>query len=222
LTLIDAQMPGMDGFALLEWLADHSLPTGVIVMMLTLASQHGHTARFPELGVAASVTKPVSPSSLLAAVNAAFSSRAPTHERDQPAVQSSASRNQPPLRILLAEDNLVNQKLTIRLLEKRGHTVVVVKTGKEALAAWKGESFDVILMDVQMPEMDGFEATSAIREAERITGGHTPIIAMTAHAMTGDRQRCLTAGMDGYISKPIQVQTVFEAIANVCAVDPLP
>jgi two-component system sensor histidine kinase/response regulator len=99
---------------------------------------------------------------------------------------------------------------------------MVVKTGKEALAAWKRESFDVILMDVQMPEMDGFEATSAIREAERITGGHTRIIAMTAHAMTGDRQRCLTAGMDGYISKPIQVQTLFEAIANVCAVDPLP
>jgi two-component system, sensor histidine kinase and response regulator len=108
------------------------------------------------------------------------------------------------------------------LLERRGHTVVVVKTGKEALAAWKRESFDVILMDVQMPEMDGFEATSAIREAERITGGHTRIIAMTAHAMTGDRQRCLTAGMDGYISKPIQVQTLFEVIANVCAVDPLP
>jgi two-component system sensor histidine kinase/response regulator len=222
LMLIDAQMPRMDGLALLEWLADHSLPTGVIVMMVTPASQHGHAARYRELGVSTSVTKPVSSSSLLAAVNAAFSSRAPTHEGDQPAVQSSANRNQPPLRVLLAEDNLVNQKLTVRLLERRGHTAVVVKTGKEALAAWKRASFDVILMDVQMPEMDGFEATSAIREAERITGGHIPIIAMTAHAMTGDRQRCLTAGMDGYISKPIQVQTLFEVIANVCAVDPLP
>jgi len=94
---------------------------------------------------------------------------------------------------------------------------VVVKTGKEAVAVWKRQPFDVILMDVQMPEMDGFEATSSIREAERITGGHTPIIALTAHAMTGDRQRCLTGGMDGYISKPIQVETVFEVIASVCA-----
>ena len=190
-------------------------------MMLTPAGQHGHTARFHELGVGASVTKPVSPSSLVAAVNAAFYSRANPNEGDQSAVQPTAGRNQPQLHILLAEDNMVNQKLTVRLLEKRGHTVVVVKTGKEALAAWKREPFDVILMDVQMPEMDGFEATSAIREAERLTGGHTPIIALTAHAMTGDRQRCLAAGMDGYISKPIQAQTVFEAIANVCASDRL-
>ena len=116
---------------------------------------------------------------------------------------------------------MVNQKLMMRILEKRGHAVVVVKTGKEAVAVWKRQPFDVILMDVQMPEMDGFEATSIIREAERISGGHTPIIALTAHAMAGDRQRCLTAGMDGYISKPIQVQNVFEVIASVCAVNHL-
>jgi two-component system, sensor histidine kinase and response regulator len=219
LTLIDAQMPGMDGFALLEWLAGHALPTGVIVMMLTPAGQHDRTTRDHELGVGASVTKPVSPSSLLAAVKAAFDSRPKPAEDDQLAAPPTAGRNQPRLRILLAEDNAVNQKLTVRLLEKGGHTVVAVKTGKEALAIWKHEPFDIVLMDVQMPEMDGFEATSAIREIERITGGHTPIIAMTAHAMTGDRQRCLTAGMDGYISKPIQAQTVFEAIAKVCAAD---
>jgi CheY-like chemotaxis protein len=100
--------------------------------------------------------------------------------------------------------------------------VVAVKTGKEAVTVWKGQPCDVILMDVQMPDMDGFEATSIIREAERISGGHTPIIALTAHAMAGDRQRCLTAGMDGYISKPIQVQNVFEVIANVCAPNHLP
>jgi CheY-like chemotaxis protein len=137
-------------------------------------------------------------------------------------VQSPADKHQPPLRILVAEDNMVNQKLTMRLLEKRGHTVVVVKTGKEAVAVWKRQPFDVILMDVQMPEMDGFEATSIIREVERVTGGHTPIIALTAHAMTGDRQRCLTAGMDGYISKPIHVETVFEVIASVCAANQSP
>jgi two-component system, sensor histidine kinase and response regulator len=221
LTLIDAQMPGMDGVALLEWLASHSLPTGVIVMMLTPAGQQGHAARFHELGVAATVTKPISPSSLLAAVNAALHSRPQTDGADRLAVEPTAAGNQPRLRILLAEDNMVNQKLTVRLLEKRGHTVVVVKTGKEALAVWQREPFDLILMDVQMPEMDGFEATSAIRAAERIKGGHTPIIAMTAHAMIEDRQRCLAAGMDEYVSKPIQVQTVFEAIANVCAADRL-
>jgi two-component system, sensor histidine kinase and response regulator len=221
MTLIDAQMPEMDGFALLEWLASRSLPAGVIVMMLTPAGQHGDTDRYRELGVVASVTKPVSQSSLLAAVTAAFCSQTKPDKHDQLTVQPPAGRHEPRRHILLAEDNLVNQKLTVRLLERRGYTVVVAKTGKEALAVWKREPFDVILMDVQMPEMDGFEATSAIREAERITGGHTPIIAMTAHAMTGDRQRCLAAGMDGYISKPIQVQSVLEAIASVCAVDRL-
>ena len=105
------------------------------------------------------------------------------------------------------------------MLEKRGYTVVIAKTGKEALAAWTREPLDLILMDVQMPEMDGFEATAAIREAERLKGGHTPIIAMTAHAMAGDRQRCLDAGMDGYLSKPIQPQTVYEAIDNACSSD---
>jgi len=96
----------------------------------------------------------------------------------------------------------------------------VTKTGKEALAAWEREPFDLILMDIQMPEMDGFEATAAIREAERIKGGHTPIVAMTAHAMAGDRQRCLEAGMDAYVSKPIQAQAVFEAIDKVCSAEP--
>jgi two-component system sensor histidine kinase/response regulator len=124
------------------------------------------------------------------------------------------------LHILLAEDNAVNQKLAVRMLEKRGHTLVVASTGKEALAAWKRERFDLILMDVQMPEMDGFEATAAIRQAERLTGVHIPIVAMTAYAMSGDRQRCLEAGMDGYIPKPIQAQTVFEVIKAMCSPSP--
>jgi CheY-like chemotaxis protein len=222
LTLIDAEMLEMDGFALLEWLAEHALPTGIVVMMVTTAHQHGPTSRYRELGVSASVTKPVFPSALLTAVNTAFGNRVTSQAGNEPVVQSPEGEHQPPLRILLAEDNMVNQKLMIRILEKRGHTVVVVKTGKEAVAIWKRQPFDVILMDVQMPEMDGFEATSIIREAERISsGGHTPIIALTAHAMAGDRQRCLTAGMDGYISKPIQVHNLFEVIASVCAVNHL-
>jgi CheY-like chemotaxis protein len=121
-----------------------------------------------------------------------------------------------PLRVLLAEDNPVNQLLAVRLLERRGHQSVVVANGKEALAALFGPesagSFDVVLMDVQMPEMDGLEATAAIRQTERTTGRHLPILAMTAHAIKGDRERCLAAGMDGYISKPIQAQRLYDAL----------
>jgi CheY-like chemotaxis protein len=119
------------------------------------------------------------------------------------------------LRILLAEDNPVNQRLALRLLEKEGHTVVLATNGKEALAAVMRESFDVVLMDVQMPEMDGLEATAAIRLWERDTGRHQGIIAMTAHAMKGDRDRCLEAGMDGYVSKPIQIKELWKAIEEV-------
>jgi CheY-like chemotaxis protein len=126
---------------------------------------------------------------------------------------------QPPRRfhILLAEDNVVNQRLTLRALEKRGHTVVVANNGVEALAALQRDRFDVVLMDVQMPEMDGFAATQAIREAEKATGAHQPIIALTAHAMKGDEERCLRAGMDAYASKPIQTQALLEAIARLLA-----
>jgi len=118
------------------------------------------------------------------------------------------------LHILLAEDNAVNRKLAIRLLEKRGHTVVVAENGREVLAALEQHPFDVVLMDVQMPMMDGFEATTVIRNREKKNSEHLPIIAMTAHAMKGDRERCLEAGMDGYVSKPIQAKELFEAIAR--------
>jgi len=119
------------------------------------------------------------------------------------------------LRILLAEDNAVNQKLASRLLEKRGHTVAVASNGREALKVLEKQRFDLVLMDVSMPEMDGLEATRAIRTAERTTGAHLPILAMTAHAMKGDRERCLDAGMDGYVSKPVQAQELFEAAEAV-------
>ncbi len=119
------------------------------------------------------------------------------------------------LRILLVEDNPVNQTLATILLEKRGHTVSIAGNGKEALAAWEKEEFDLILMDVQMPEMDGLEATACIRERERGTGRHIPIVAMTAHAIKGDREHCLQAGMDGYVSKPIEAKQLFQAIVDV-------
>jgi CheY-like chemotaxis protein len=116
---------------------------------------------------------------------------------------------------LLAEDNAVNQRLASRLLEKQGHTVVVAANGREAVAALVRENFDLVMMDVQMPEMDGFEATAVMRARETETGAHTPIIAMTAHAMTGDRERCLASGMDGYVSKPINVRELFAVVQTV-------
>jgi CheY-like chemotaxis protein len=119
----------------------------------------------------------------------------------------------------LAEDNAVNQKLAVRLLEKEGHRVTVANDGREAIAAIERESFDLILMDVQMPQMNGYEATAAIRERERAVGGHIPIIAMTAHAMKGDRERCLEAGMDSYVSKPIKTKDLFDAIDELARRD---
>jgi CheY-like chemotaxis protein len=127
------------------------------------------------------------------------------------------------LHILLAEDNLVNQRLAMRLLEKHGHRVGLAINGRQVLAAIMEQPFDLVLMDVQMPEVDGFEATAAIREQEKKTGSHLPILAMTAHSMKGDREDCLAAGMDGYISKPIKYDDLFTAIEQVaCALKPLP
>ena len=128
--------------------------------------------------------------------------------REKPALVTRHSRREErrPLRILLAEDNAVNQKLASRLLEKHGHNVVTAANGREALERLENESFDLVLMDVQMPEIDGFEATATIRKKEEATGTHLPVIAMTAHAMQGDKERCLAAGMDGYLSKPLNVQ----------------
>jgi len=119
------------------------------------------------------------------------------------------------LHILVAEDNLINQKLVVRLIEKRGHTAVIANNGREALEALEKQMFDLMLIDVQMPEMDGFEATAAIREREKNTGIHLPIVAMTAHAMKGDQERCLSAGMDSYVSKPIQPETLFRVVEEL-------
>jgi CheY-like chemotaxis protein len=138
---------------------------------------------------------------------------------EQPVAQQDKSRR---LRILLAEDNLVNQKLAVRLLEKRGHRVVVTNNGREALAEYRSRRFDVLLMDVQMPEMDGFEATMAIRKQEQFTGEHVPIIAMTAYAMKGDRERCLAAGMDDYLCKPIKAQELFDKVESILPGRPEP
>lgn len=123
----------------------------------------------------------------------------------------------PPLRVLLVEDNLINQKVAYRMLEKNGHSVVTANNGKEALQVLADQEFDAVLMDVQMPEMDGLEATAAIRAGEEGTDRHVPILALTAHALIGDRERCLSAGMDGYLAKPIQTAQLLQALAEVLA-----
>jgi CheY-like chemotaxis protein len=165
--------------------------------------------------MAAYLTKPVNQSQLLESIQAALGRQAAGGAPPARITRQSLRAGEPKLRVLLAEDNAVNQKLALRLLEKQGHSALVVGTGRAALEALDEQEFDVVLMDVQMPDMDGLEATAAIREREKGNGKHVPIIAMTAHAMTGDQERCLAAGMDGYISKPISGQALATEINRV-------
>jgi CheY-like chemotaxis protein/HPt (histidine-containing phosphotransfer) domain-containing protein len=163
------------------------------------------------------LTKPVKQSELLDAIMSAIGQTAKSEPVAARATHPCGQKAGRALRVLLAEDNVVNQRLATRLLESQGHSVTVAANGSETLAALDRQSFDVVLMDVQMPIMDGFEATAAIRQKEQTQGTHLPIIAMTAHAMKGDRERCLAAGMDGYVSKPIVPKDLFQALDNLVA-----
>ena len=214
LILTDANMPEIDGFALAHRVKRDGELQSTVIMMLTSGDRPGDVARCERLGIASYLLKPVKQSELFDAIVMALGVTAA--EEPEPAEESASSAAPlPPQRVLLAEDSLVNQKLAVGLLQKYGHTVVVANHGREALAAWQAQPFDVILMDVQMPELDGFEATEAIRTRERKTGTRTPIIALTAHAMKGDRRRCLEAGMDAYVAKPIRVQQLLETMRSV-------
>jgi two-component system, sensor histidine kinase and response regulator len=214
LVLTDLQMPGMDGFSLVEKIRQQKDLSAVPIMMFSSAGQRGDGARCQELGVSAYLLKPVRQSELRAAILSVLS--AGDQKAQLPLVTRytlhDTAAPQVCLRILLAEDNLVNQRLAMRLLEKRGHQVTVAGNGQEAVAATEKNTFDLVLMDLQMPEMDGFEATAALREREKETGIHLPVIALTAHALKGDRERCLEAGMDGYLSKPIRAQELDAAL----------
>ncbi len=215
----DMMMPEVDGFALAEQIRRHPDFAGTVVIMLSSADRQVDAARWRRAGVASYLIKPVKPSELFEAivnsVDLVVRSHRPStvpSKRPGPAVARSRLR---PLRLLLVEDNATNQVLALLLLEREGHTVQTARNGREALAILETQAFDAVLMDVQMPEMDGFEATSQIRERERATGEHVPVIAMTAHAMKGDRERCLAAGMDAYVSKPIRMVELNSALATV-------
>jgi two-component system sensor histidine kinase/response regulator len=211
LVLTDMQMPEMDGFSFVAKIRENPNFASVTVVMLTSGRQHGDVARGQELGVISQLSKPVARSELLIAVRQALGTLEPK-EKTTPTTPSSPVKPGEGVRILLAEDNKVNQRVAVRMLEKNGHLVVVAGTGYEALAALEREDFDLVLMDVQMPEMGGLEATVAIREREKSTGDHLPIVAMTAGAMQGDQEKCLAAGMDGYISKPVRAQELIEIV----------
>lgn len=212
LVLLDAQMPEMDGFGVAEWIRKQPHLAGTIIIMLTSAGLRGDAARCRELGVQAYLPKPVRRADLLQSIRVLCGAQTPG-SNDLAVLTTHALReNRARLRVLLAEDNLVNQTLAVRILQKRGHTVVVAENGRQAIDILGEQPFDLILMDMQMPELGGVEAAMLIREHEKSTHEHIPIIALTANAMSGDRESCLVSGMDDYVSKPIQVKELFAAI----------
>ncbi len=214
LVLLDAHMPEMDGFAVAEAIQQSPELVGATVMMLTSASAPGDAARCERVGISAYLTKPVRQFELLDAMCVALGSdNAQPQAISAPGIVSIQYNKA--LEVLIAEDNRVNQVLAIRLLQKRGHRVKVANDGQRALEMIAERKFDLVLMDVEMPNMDGLQATKAIRDLEKSTGQHVPIIAMTAHAMNGDKERCLDAGMDAYVSKPINPSELFETIDTI-------
>jgi signal transduction histidine kinase/CheY-like chemotaxis protein len=216
LILLDGQMPEMDGFTLAEHIKKDSQLVKATIMMLTSAGHLGDAARCRELGISAYLVKPIRQSELLSAICQLLDKTA----QEEPAIlvtRHTLREEKNRVRILLVEDNAINQTLAVRLLEKRGYSVSVAADGQAGVEAFDAGGFDLVLMDIQMPRMDGFEATAAIREKEKGTGGHIPIVAMTAHALVGDQERCLAAGMDGYITKPIRTVELFNIIEKMLA-----
>ena len=203
LALLDFMMPEMNGFELAEAISNIPGSNLEKIVMLTSGGQRGDAAKCNELGISAYLMKPIKQSDLLDAILMTMQKSSCPDGSPALITRHSVREARKRLKILIAEDNTVNQKLAVKILENMGHVVSVASNGKEALNILETDDFQVVLMDVQMPEMDGFEATTAIRKKEKTAGGHIPIVAMTAHAMVGDRERCLDMGMDGYVSKPI-------------------
>jgi signal transduction histidine kinase/CheY-like chemotaxis protein len=214
LILVDAGMPDIDGSELCEKIRVHPRGAKTTIVMLGSGAFRQTESRCRELGVALYLTKPINPKELQSAVKfllgGTYKSASP-HGSFRKELEGEGRK----FRILLAEDNLVNQELAFSLLTKRGHSVAVVANGQEALALLTKETFDLVLMDIQMPVMDGFQTTEAVRNSETGTRTHLPIVAMTAHAMKGDREKCLAAGMDGYVSKPINIKALVQEMDRV-------
>ncbi|MBN2247031.1 MAG: response regulator [Candidatus Aminicenantes bacterium] len=204
LVLVDCHMPEMDGFTLAEKIKSMPDVANSTIMMLTSGGIRGDAARCKDLGISAYLIKPIKQSYLLDSIMLLLGDQEDGQEKVPFITRHSLRESKKRYNILLAEDNIINQKVAIRILEKAGHIIKAVPDGKQALASWEKNSFDLILMDIQMPFLDGFEVTAKIREKEREKGGHIPIVAMTAHAMKGDREKCLAAGMDNYVSKPLK------------------
>jgi signal transduction histidine kinase/DNA-binding response OmpR family regulator len=223
LVLIDCNMPVMDGFELAEKMQERKVPNGEVqatVLMLTSGGQPGEANRCKQLGISAYLLKPVLKADLLAAILAAISQRPASSESAALVTRHTLRESARKLRILVAEDNAVNQAVIMRVLQKMGHSPVLAQNGREALALALREKFDLVFMDVQMPEMDGLAATAAIRKGEKDKGTHLPIFAMTAHAMKGDRERCLESGMDGYITKPVRFSDIEETLSGLASAPP--
>jgi signal transduction histidine kinase/DNA-binding response OmpR family regulator/HPt (histidine-containing phosphotransfer) domain-containing protein len=219
LVLTDLHMPEMDGFQLAEEMRRNDAAGVQHVLMLTSGEHRGDLARSKELGIAAYLTKPVRRGELRSAVCAALAKRSADRAKSPeagppPAARVVESKPGRSLHILLAEDNEVNQLVACGILEQAGHSVIVAHNGSEVLPLLAAHSFDLVLMDIQMPVMDGFQATAAIREMESQVGGHMPVIAMTAHALAGYKEKCLAAGMDGYVTKPIRHDLLMKALAE--------
>jgi len=215
--LLDSQMPDIDGFGVAQFIKTQRYqPPPAIIMMLSSTAQRGIVEKHADLSISIYINKPIGHNELIEALSKSRFSNAAYDLPQAPVsvLTPSASRG---AKILLAEDNPVNQRLAIRVLEKFGYTVALAENGLQAVLATEREDFDLILMDVQMPEMGGFEATSKIREREATRGIRTPIIAMTAHAIQGYREKCLRGGMDGYVSKPIHVETLKRTIEEFLA-----
>jgi CheY-like chemotaxis protein/HPt (histidine-containing phosphotransfer) domain-containing protein len=214
LLISDVHMPKLDGFSLVKLIRADPTLSSLDVIMLSSAGRDGDQTRGQELRIAAQLMKPVKQSELFNVVIRTLGIDPLRDRSSQPSTAKRPLSELPPLRILLVEDSLVNQKVACAMLKGLNHTIILANHGKEALAKLASDEFDVVLMDVQMPEMDGFEATAEIRAVEKNTGRHQPIVAMTAHAMAGDEQRCLDAGMDTYVSKPIKREHLLQAIAT--------
>ncbi len=221
--VLDGMMPGMDGLMTAQQIREDAALAGTALIMLSSAMPDGSVARYHELGIASYLMKPVNQLELLDAILLALGNnltQAQTDERR--ALPAVAEIRKSGLRILLVEDNVVNRAVATGILEKQGHILVQAVDGREAVAAYSSAAFDMIFMDIQMPEMDGFEATRQIRAKEAVSCTHIPIVAMTAHAMAGDRERCLAGGMDDYVSKPLRKEDLFRVLAGITPTPALP